>query len=226
MIIAFAGKMGSGKDTAAEFLKEQGFETVAFADNLKEMAMKIFRLSKEQCYNQELKMKFFTYPLELNIGHIARAMTYAEERNGFKLTNEIAMKLYSLLDNPVKLNTPREILQYLGTEMLRNCIDKNYHALVVKHKIDSTGMKKVAITDCRFPNERHFVKRWGGLNVLIKRPSKNITTTSGLVAHASENSLGEDKEYNYIINNDTSLDALKERTIALTRNYKDDTTTT
>lgn len=217
MIIAFAGKMGSGKDTAAGFLKNEGFETFAFADNLKEMAMEIFNLSKDQCYDQDLKMEPLEYPVTLEIEHITKIIVYAEQKNGFKIMKPEAMKLYALLNDPVTLTTPREILQYLGTEILRECIDENYHATVVKYKIDSRSIDKVAITDCRFPNERYHVRKWGGLNVLIERPSRDITTTSGLKAHASENSLGEDSEYDYIIHNDTTTGALKENVVALTR---------
>ena len=215
MIIAFAGKMGSGKDTAAEFLKDQGYHPMAFADNLKEMAIEVFRLSKAECYDQDLKMKELKEPITLRVGHIGKIMTYAEDKNGFKITQDIARELYGLLDDPITLKTPREVLQYLGTEILRNCIDQHYHALVVKRKIDLHNIQKVAITDCRFPNERNFVKRWGGQVVLIDRPSKDITTTSGLSGHASENSLGEHKEYDHVIVNDTTLNALKENVLSL-----------
>jgi hypothetical protein len=217
MIIAFAGKMGSGKDTAADFLKQEGFEALAFADNLKEMAMDIFRLSKEQCYDQEMKMKPLKDPITLSITHISKVMVYAEQKNGFTVDKDAALKLYKLIDDPVTLNTPREVLQYLGTEILRECIDPNYHALVVKHKIDSRSIQKVAITDCRFPNERMFVKKWGGKTVLIDRPSEAISTTSGLSGHASENSLGQTQEYDVVIKNDTTLNALKENVLALVR---------
>jgi hypothetical protein len=165
MIIGLAGTMGSGKDTAGNFLKEKGFETIAFADNLKQMAMEVFRLSERQCYDQELKMKPLLEPVKITMTHISRIMVYAEQKNGFSITKEEAMKLYALVDNGIELKTPREILQYLGTEILRDCINPNYHALVVKHAIDSRNLQKVAITDCRFPNERNFIKRWGGKNI-------------------------------------------------------------
>jgi dephospho-CoA kinase len=60
LIIGMAGKMGSGKDTAGNYLiNEYQFQRIAFADNLKEMAMKVFNLTYQQCYDQDLKMVNF-----------------------------------------------------------------------------------------------------------------------------------------------------------------------
>lgn len=41
MLVGFAGYAGSGKDTAAETLISQGYERVAFADPIKELAYKL-----------------------------------------------------------------------------------------------------------------------------------------------------------------------------------------
>lgn len=213
MIIAFAGKMGSGKDAAAGFLKEKGFERIAFADNLKEMAMEIFGLTRDQCYDQDLKKAEFETPLRVLAGDIGSIMDYAKKKNGFEIDGEAALKLLSTTG--VDLISPREVLQYLGTEILRNCIDEHYHAKVVKNIIDMRGWTNVAIPDCRFPNERMFVKEWGGLNVLIKRPAELIENTAGIEAHASETSLGDESEYDIVIENDTTLAALKENVLAL-----------
>ena len=51
MIIGFVGKARSGKDTAGEYLvKNRGYTRVAFADTLKQMAIKYFNLTHEECY--------------------------------------------------------------------------------------------------------------------------------------------------------------------------------
>lgn len=48
MIIAFSGKIGSGKSTAADYLAETyGFEIINFADPLKEVVEKAFNVSHD-----------------------------------------------------------------------------------------------------------------------------------------------------------------------------------
>lgn len=43
-LIAFAGRMGVGKDTAAEFLQESGYIRIALADELKRFACHLFEI--------------------------------------------------------------------------------------------------------------------------------------------------------------------------------------
>ena len=54
IIIGISGKAGSGKDTVADILvKEFGFKKFVFADALKEMVMKHFGLTYEECYGKK-----------------------------------------------------------------------------------------------------------------------------------------------------------------------------
>lgn len=58
MLLGFSGKAGSGKDTAAEFLKKFYFVKTAYADPLKEACIFKFNLSYNDVYTQEGKAKF------------------------------------------------------------------------------------------------------------------------------------------------------------------------
>jgi hypothetical protein len=49
-IIGLGGKAGSGKTTAASYLELLGYDIVAFADALKEVAQKIFTFTPQQLY--------------------------------------------------------------------------------------------------------------------------------------------------------------------------------
>ncbi len=49
MIIAFAGKKGTGKTTAAEYFEKRGFKLINFADSLKHQLMSL-GLTREQVY--------------------------------------------------------------------------------------------------------------------------------------------------------------------------------
>lgn len=216
-IIAMAGKMGSGKDTAGDFLKAEGYRQIAFADNLKLMSMKIFGLSHSQCYDQDEKIKSFDEYKEITRTKLLEIKNYAFKENGFSLNQDMEAKLWKLVhpydmgeEVPVVIKSPRELLQYLGTEVLRNCIDEDYHAKVVKHYIDKYKWDKVVITDCRFPNEKRLVNEWGGKTILIDRPD---TTHTGIANHASETSLGDESTYDYVIKNDKSLEEFKKNVL-------------
>jgi hypothetical protein len=209
IIMGLAGEMGSGKDTAANYLVEHhGFTKLAFADNLKEMCKNAFDLTDEDVYGEVGKFRKFETPIELGYEHIRRILLWAGEdcNEGFKITNGVRNS--TLLFLGTKFETPRNILQFVGTEICRDLVNKDYHALVVKFKIDKLGLKKVAISDSRFPNERNAIKKWGGTNVLIKGRTTEQAASDSHKSHKSENSLGADSEYDTVIINDGTLEDL------------------
>jgi len=91
------------------------------------------------------------------------------------------------------------MLQYIGTEVIRGCIDDNIFLKLADKKISSIG-ESVVISDVRFKVERDWARSKGALMCLIKRPSK-VSVDS----HISENDLGEENEYNTIMTNDGTL---------------------
>jgi hypothetical protein len=221
MIVAFAGKMGSGKDTAGEvFVERFDFKRIAFADNLKRMAQVVFGLSYEQCYDRDAKVKEFDKPIILEPSHAEDIINYVMYENNWELNKEQIVKLHNITGSHAMFKSPREALQFLGTEILRDCIHPDYHAEVVKKIIDKNGWEDVVITDCRFPNERVAVERWKGVSVLIERPI-NEEEGGGINNHASENSLGTKDDYTYTIQNDYTIDAFKGKVTALASYLKD-----
>lgn len=219
MIIAIAGKMGSGKDTGASHLvKNYGFKRMAFADNLKYMCINAFGLSYEQCFDEELKIKpfgyeekhfvffkkFIKYNLFLTKRRIKAIIDWAKEVNGFEVTQEMEDKIYAF--QGAEFPSPRHILQFVGTELCRNIIDEDYHAKVLHRNIVSSGVKNVVISDCRFPNERQKIKEWSGSTIIVLGRETTKNTDLAAKSHASENSLGEPEEYDFIIYNDSTLE--------------------
>jgi len=224
MIIAIAGKMGSGKDTGANHLvKNYGFKRMAFADNLKYMCINAFGLSYEQCFDEELKIqpfgyeekhffffkKFVNFNLFLTKRRIKAIIDWAKEVNGFEVTNEMEDKMNAFLGKGFP--SPRHILQFVGTELCRNIIDEDYHAKVLHKNIANSGVKNVVISDCRFPNERQKIKEWNGSTVIVLGRETFKNTDSEAKSHASENSLGEPEEYDFTIYNDSSLESFYEK---------------
>ena len=219
MILAVAGKMGSGKDTVAKHLVENlGFVRMAFADNLKYACMNAFGLSYEDCFNEEAKFKPFGYdkeyfwfwekfeknPVIFNTRHAYSIINWAKEINNFPVTNTQVAEILAMVGR-VNFETPRHILQYVGTEIFRNIIDEDYHAKVLANEIKQSGAQNIVISDCRFPNERIKVKSWGGTTILVTGRETSEPADLKSKAHASENSLGTEIDYDYVILNNGTL---------------------
>lgn len=221
MIIGFGGRFKSGKDTAGEILvNEFNFVRYAFADNLKQMCMEVFNLISEQVYDEELKFKDFKKPIILNSEHINKIINWVEEVNDWSIHSEETHHLAQLLDDgngrpaDITFYNPRQLLQFVGSEILRDCIHTDFHALVLKNQIEKDKAEKAVITDMRFSNERWAVSGWGGKKVLVKRPTKENQKES---SHKSETSLGDDSEYDFIITNDSTLESYRNKIIKLVK---------
>jgi hypothetical protein len=209
MILGLAGKAGAGKDSAALVLSHNyDFKQIAFADNLKTMCKWVFQITQKQCYDQSVKEKKFATPIELSPEHIERILDYAYRINGFEVTTQQRYMMYKYVGNLTTLRTPRELLQFVGTELLREIIDEDYHVKVVKNKIDQDEdtCSTYVITDARFENERSKIKEWGGYTAIVDRESDKGAV--GLAGHASENNMGSFDDYDFVINNNGSLDDL------------------
>lgn len=100
--------------------------------------------------------------------------------------------------------SPREILQWLGTDVLRNKFGDDFLLNNLKQRIDEAIENKaryIIITDCRFDNEAQFIRNLGGKIYKVERNSlsddiKDIQLDekeSQWKKHASEN--GIDSKY-------------------------------
>jgi len=111
--------------------------------------------------------------------------------------------------------TPRQLMQTLGTEWGRNCVDLNiwlnvaqkdinhYNNLAINGDYDMTG---IVITDIRFPGEAKWIRDQGGTIWHIRRPDNPFATKS---AHESEIPLIPEDGDQFIIN-DGDINKLRE----------------
>ena len=102
-------------------------------------------------------------------------------------------------------NTPRNLMQTLGTEWGRDCLDKDFWVNITRQKI-ITCPGPVVIDDTRFDNEAEMIRDLGGVVVQVDRPSGFAKLD---VPHSSEDGITDDLISDYIINNG-SLDDLTE----------------
>lgn len=126
---------------------------------------------------------------------------------GIELT--FANPLYEILHFSQEIcNFPkikdREFLQYIGTDWARKK-DPDVWVKCLSRKLDSIDPKtNIFISDVRFPNEFSMLKERGFIMVKIVRSFED----SEFRAHKSENALLNCKDWDYEIDNNSSLENL------------------
>lgn len=140
-IIAISGLIGSGKDTAAEYLvRERGFVRTSFAAALKDSIANIFHWDRT-----------------LLEGLTAEAREWREQVDPW----------WSSRLNMPNL-TPRWVLQYWGTEVARNNFHQDIWIASLEKRL--TGSQdNIVISDARFLNEFAMLKQLSAYTVWVKR---------------------------------------------------------
>ena len=177
MLIGLVGLIGSGKDTVAERLvTHHGYKRDSFAKSLKDAVSSMFNWDREM--------------LE---GNTESSRHWREQPDKFwseKMGKEV---------------TPRWVLQYFGTEVMRG---QMHDAIWVDSLIARYKGEKTVISDTRFQNEIKNIKAHGGIIVLVKRgpiPTREEMQKRG--THQSEwDWIGS--HFDYTINNTNSLEGL------------------
>ena len=203
-LIGISGKMGSGKDTLSivmnyiaddnapdsigrwtQDVDDFAYKNKKYSEKLKYMVCFLIGCSRSDLEDREFKEK------ELG-----------EEWDGL---------------------TPRKLLQLLGTEAGRQIIHPNIwvNALFADHEnnksewLSATNSKWI-VTDVRFPNEANIIKEKGGIMIRINRPQY---LDNGLVIrkneHLSETSLDEYDKFDYVIENDGTVQDLIDKVKSL-----------
>jgi hypothetical protein len=201
MIIGFVGFIGSGKDTAADYLVNfHGFRRDSFANTLKDAVAAVFGWDRV-----------------LLEGRTAEARAWREQVDPWWAER---------LDMPHL--TPRWILQWWGTEVCRKAFHDDIWIASLENKLRNSK-DNIVISDVRFPNEIKAIHNAGGVVVRIQRgpnpdwydaavslnrgPNGNANWALSrqklekLKIHASETAwVGSDIDYN--VSNDTTIDDL------------------
>ena len=144
MILSITGLIGSGKDTAANYLiTHHKFKKESFANSLKDAVSNIFGWDRELLEGQSKYSREWREQVD---------PWWAQRLNLPKLT-------------------PRWVLQYWGTEVCRVGFHDDMWIASLENKLRNSK-DDVVITDCRFPNELKAIKKAGGISVRINRGEK------------------------------------------------------
>lgn len=140
MIIGICGFIGSGKDTAADYLVNfHGFRRESFAGTLKDAVAVVFGWDREMLEGRTSESRDWREQTD----------TWWSERLGMTIT-------------------PRWILQNLGTNVLRQHFHDDIWIASLENKIRNSK-SNVVISDCRFPNEISGIRNAGGKIIWIQR---------------------------------------------------------
>ncbi len=141
MIVGFVGFIGSGKDTAADYLVNfHGFRRDSFANTLKDAVACVFGWDRTLLEGRTKEAREWRERVD---------PWWAERLNMPNLT-------------------PRLMLQLWGTEVCRNGFHDDIWIASLENKMRKTT-DNIVISDVRFPNEIKAIHNAGGIVVRIKR---------------------------------------------------------
>lgn len=141
MIIGFVGFIGSGKDTAADYLVNfHGFRRDSFANSLKDAVSFVFGWDRTLMEGKTKESREWREKVDL---------WWAERLN-------------------IPHLTPRWVLQNWGTEVCRQGFHDDIWIASLENRMRKTT-DNIVISDVRFPNEIKAIHKTGGIVVRIKR---------------------------------------------------------
>ena len=213
-LIGISGKIGNGKDLLFDIINYLAVEN----------DWNSFEHYMYECHITEYENKKFAYPIKwitaVLIGCDIRQLEDREFKN-----KELGEEWDGL--------TPRKLLQLLGTEAGRQIIHPNIWVNALFADWKSGYVEQGAgwieteddypnwiITDVRFPNEAKAIKDKGGILIRVNRTyytedKKYIIGYDPFETHPSETALDDYDGFDYVIENDGTVQDLIDKVRAL-----------
>jgi hypothetical protein len=198
IVIGLVGYKQSGKTTTfnyiCDFLGKKEVQELMLAGKLKKVCSKIFH-TPIQCFeDQNLKEVPYELPIKINQQDLT-ALAKA-----YKIDKKTELKAFVK-----ELKTPRQVLQFVGTEILRQ-VDEKIHCQVIGDaiKIDKVNV----VTDIRFQNEYDYFKNQVKCKFIPIHISRLCVETNK-DTHASEKDIKNISKNCTLLDNNGTLDDLR-----------------
>jgi len=208
--------MRVGKNQFAEYLTESIQGSIGasvgqdlFARALKDGCKNDFKLLSLCLSKLNLEIKANIYSL-LSTANFKRPEIDNQMKNLNKLLDQLIIKDECWYEN--KTIITRAILQLVGTEIFRKRVDNDWWPKILRKNILESDNDVTVVPDCRFPNEitvfeEDIIKN--NLKVVTIRVERTINTNKDAASHDSETALDNWKNWDYIVDNNGSLQDLK-----------------
>jgi len=158
-VVGFCGLIGAGKDTAADYLcNYHGFRRDSFASSLKDAVSYVFGWDRILLEGRTSEARKWREQIDT---------WWAERLNMPNLT-------------------PRWVLQYWGTDVLRQNFHDEIWIASLENKIRKT-QDNIVISDVRFPNEISAIHNAGGVVIRVKRGPEPEWYEDALSVNRGEN---------------------------------------
>lgn len=146
-IIGLTGVKGSGKTTSFGILKTilPELQEITLANRLKQASAEVFGIPRLDFDDPKVKEKELETPVRFDTPSVEALIRHFGVEPDFE--KHVRPHLGKVL------HTPRQIAQYVGTEVLRN-VDEQIHCKGSVLGLPESGL--FVVTDMRFWNEYHF----------------------------------------------------------------------
>lgn len=176
-VYGISGLKNHGKDTLARFIQREreklgtlpSFHVTHFAYELKRLCQVVFGLTEAQVYDQDLKEVPLPEPIEMD-----KYLTRMGEETGLHIRHACKFA-----------KSPREVMQYFGTEYVRKTQDNYWLDCVLKVVAEKGDF--VLVPDTRYQNEVDALRSIGGKVIKVKR----LGLPEGVDGHSSETEMAK-----------------------------------
>jgi len=218
-VILLSGKMRSGKNQLADFMKQsleakgRTVEMDLFAKGVKDGSKHDFQEVQKYLNNYSDKLKSLVRDVLDDMCNYASQwdVDMLPLRHRF---NQIYSEIESLkiadenwYENKTEIT--RRLLQIYGTEIFRKRVEDNFWINQTKERVLNSKADFILITDVRFPNEIENMQsdKYELITVRVERKNDSINTVN---EHESETALDNFTEFVYTVDNNGSLENLKQ----------------
>lgn len=202
-IIGLTGAKGAGKSTSFGLLMEMipGLQEITLANRLKNASSEALGIPRDDFDNPKVKEKELDTPVCFTQEQVRAIIQYFGETPDFD--RHVRQHIGKIL------HTPRQVAQYVGTEVLRN-VDEQIHCKGSVLGLPETGI--FVVTDMRFWNEYHFFAENPEVRFIPVYIANSVAESkAALDSHVSEKYVLEIARKCEQIDNNGSFQALRDQ---------------